>query len=79
MSKYEKICAEISRLEEKIRQLTDELKAQKARKTELENVEIIGALRETYVSSEELMAFLEELKERKAQKMKESNGDEKNT
>ena len=76
MSKYEKICAEITKIEEKMSRLSGELKAQKAKKTELENVEIINAVREIIVDGTDLMAFLEELKRGKTSMKKEVKADE---
>ena len=76
MSKYEKICAEIAKIEEKMSRLSGELKAQKAKKTELENVEIINAVREIVVDGTDLMAFLEELKRGKTIAKKEVKADE---
>ena len=62
MSKYERVCEEISQTESKLNAVKAKLKKLYESKTELENVEIINAVREIVVDGTDLMAFLEELK-----------------
>ena len=62
MSKYERVCEEISQTESKLNAIKAKLKKLYESKTELENVEIINAVREIVVDGTDLMAFLEELK-----------------
>lgn len=76
MSKYENVCAEIAKIESKISRLTAELKEQKAKKTEMENVEIVNAVREIVINDNELMTFLAELKSGKISVKKEEKADE---
>lgn len=76
MSKYENVCAEIAKIESKISRLTVELKEQKAKKTEIENLEIVSAVREIVVNGADLMTFLAELKDGKISVKKEEKADE---
>ena len=76
MSKYERVCEEISQTESKLNAIKAKLKKLYESKTELENVEIINAVREIVVDGTDLMAFLEELKCGKATAKKEVRADE---
>ena len=76
MSKYERVCEEISQTESKLNAIKAKLKKLYESKTELENVEIINAVREIVVDGTDLMAFLEELKRGKTTAKKEIKADE---
>ena len=76
MSKYERVCEEISQTESKLNAIKAKLKKLYESKTELENVEIINAVREIVVDGADLMAFLEELKRGKVTAKKEVKADE---
>ena len=76
MSKYERVCEEISQTESKLNAIKTKLKKLYESKTELENVEIINAVREIVVDGTDLMAFLEELKRGKTTAKKEVKADE---
>ena len=76
MSKYERVCEEISQTESKLNAIKAKLKKLYESKTELENVEIINAVREIVVDGADLMAFLEELKRGKTTMKKEVKADE---
>ena len=76
MSKYERVCEEISQTESKLNAIKAKLKKLYESKTELENVEIINAVREIVVDDTDLMAFLEELKRGKTTMKKEVKVDE---
>ena len=76
MSKYERVCEEISQTESKLNAVKAKLKKLYESKTELENVEIINAVREIVVDGTDLMAFLEELKHGKTTMKKEVKADE---
>ena len=76
MSKYERVCEEISQTESKLNAVKAKLKKLYESKTELENVEIINSVREIVVDGTDLMAFLEELKRGKASAKKEVKADE---
>ena len=76
MSKYERVCEEISQTESKLNAIKAKLKKLYESKTELENVEIINAVREIVVDGADLMAFLEELKRGKTAAKKEAKADE---
>ncbi len=76
MSKYERVCEEISLTEKKLNSIKAKLKKLYESKTELENVEIVNAVREIVVDGADLMAFLSELKAGKIAKTKEIKADE---
>ena len=76
MSKYERVCEEISQTESKLNAIKAKLKKLYESKTELENVEIVNAVREIVVDGADLMAFLEELKRGKTSMKKEVKADE---
>ena len=56
--KYQKICTEIAKTEKKIEDLQAQLKELNAKKTELENLEIINTVRAMVMDKGEIMAFL---------------------
>jgi Skp family chaperone for outer membrane proteins len=60
--KYEKICSEIEKIEEKIQKLQTRLNNLYEKRTEMENTEIISAIRSLVMDKEQLMSFLEDLK-----------------
>ena len=76
MSKYEKVCEEISLTEKKLNSIKAKLKKLYESKTELENVEIVNAVREIVVDGTDVMAFLDELKRGKMTAKKEDKADE---
>lgn len=76
MSKYEKVCEEISLTEKKLNSIKAKLKKLYESKTELENLEIVNAVREIVVDGADLMAFLDELKRGKMTTKKENKADE---
>ena len=76
MSKYERVCEEISQTESKLNAIKAKLKKLYESKTELENVEIVNAVREIVVDGADLMASLEELKRGKTIAKKEVKADE---
>ena len=43
--KYEKVCAEIAKIEKKVEDLQEQLKELRSKKTEMENLEIINTVR----------------------------------
>ena len=63
--KYEKICSEIEKIEEKIQKLQTRLNNLYEKRTEMENTEIISAIRSLVMDKEQLMGFLEDLKKGK--------------
>lgn len=63
--KYEKICSEIEKIEEKIQKLQTRLNNLYEKRTEMENTEIISAIRSLVMDKEQLMSFLEDLKKGK--------------
>ena len=60
--KYEKICSEIEKIEEKIQKLQTMLNNLYEKRTEMENTEIISAIRSLVMYKEQLMSFIEDLK-----------------
>ena len=76
MSKYERVCEEISLTEKKLNSIKAKLKKLYESKTELENVEIVNAVREIVVDGTDVMAFLDELKRGKMTAKKEDKADE---
>ena len=60
--KYERICSEIEKIEEKIQKLQTRLNNLYEKRTEMENTEIISAIRSLVMDKEQLMSFLEDLK-----------------
>ena len=63
--KYEKICSEIKKIEEKIQKLQTRLNNLYEKRTEIENTEIISAIRALVMDKEQLMSFLDDLKKGK--------------
>ena len=63
--KYEKICSEIEKIEEKIQKLQTRLNNLYEKRTEMENTEIISAIRALVMDKEQLMSFLDDLKKGK--------------
>ena len=66
--KYQKICTEIAKTEKKIEDLQAQLKELNAKKTELENLEIINTIRAMVMDKDQIMAFLAAMKDSKAEK-----------
>ncbi len=64
--KYQKVCAEIAKTEKKIEDLQAQLKELNAKKTELENLEIINTVRAMVMDKDQIMAFLSAMKPAKA-------------
>ena len=62
---YEKICSEIEKIEEKIQKLQTRLNNLYEKRTEMENTEIISAIRSLVMDKEQLMGFLEDMKKGK--------------
>ena len=60
--KYEKICSEIEKIEEKIQKLQARLDNLYEKRTEMENTEIVSAIRSLVMDKEQLMSFLDDLK-----------------
>ena len=56
--KYQKVCAEIDKTENKISDLQQQLKELRDKKTEMENLEIINTVRAMVMDKGEIMAFL---------------------
>jgi hypothetical protein len=63
--KYEKICSEIEKIEEKIQKLQTRLDNLYEKRTEMENTEIVSAIRSLVMDKEQLMSFLDDLKKGK--------------
>jgi len=59
--KYEKICSEIEKIEEKIQKLQTRLDNLYEKRTEMENTEIVSAIRSLVMDKEQLMSFLDDL------------------
>ena len=64
--KYQKICTEIAKTEKKIEDLQAQLKELNAKKTELENLEIINTVRAMVMDKDQIMAFLSTMKPAKS-------------
>ena len=64
--KYQKVCAEIAKTEKKIEDLQAQLKELNAKKTELENLEIINTVRAMVMDKDQIMAFLSTMKPAKS-------------
>ena len=63
--KYEKICSEIEKIEEKIQKLQARLDNLYEKRTVMENTEIVSAIRSLVMDKEQLMSFLDDLKKGK--------------
>lgn len=66
--KYQKVCADIVRLEGKAADIEKQLEELRRKKTELENLEIISTVRAMVMDKEEIMTFLSSMKSGKAAK-----------
>ena len=66
--KYEKVCAEIAKIEKKVEDLQAQLKELRSKKTEMENLEIINTVRAMVMDKDQIMAFLAAMKDGKAEK-----------
>lgn len=60
--KYEKVCAEIAKIEKKVEDLQEQLKELRSKKTEMENLEIINTVRAMVMDKDQVMAFLSTMK-----------------
>ena len=60
--KYQKVCADISKLEAKAADIEKQLEELRQKKTELENLEIINTVRAMVMDKEQIMAFLSNMK-----------------
>lgn len=60
--KYQKVCADIAKLEGKAADIEKQLGELREKKTELENLEIINTLRAMVMDKEQIMAFLSNMK-----------------
>lgn len=60
--KYEKVCAEIAKIEKKVEDLQKQLKELRSKKTEMENLEIINTVRAMVMDKDQIMAFLSTMK-----------------
>lgn len=60
--KYEKVCAEIAKIEKKVEDLQAQLKELRSKKTEMENLEIINTVRAMVMDKDQVMAFLSTMK-----------------
>ena len=60
--KYEKVCAEIAKIEKKVEDLQDQLKELRSKKTEMENLDIINTVRAMVMDKDQIMAFLSTMK-----------------
>jgi peptidoglycan hydrolase CwlO-like protein len=60
--KYEKVCAEIAKIEKKVEDLQAQLKELRSKKTEMENLEIINTVRAMVMDKDQIMAFLSTMK-----------------
>lgn len=66
--KYQKVCAEIAKLEGKAADIQKQLKELNEKKTELENLEIVNTVRSMVMDKDQIMAFLSSMKTGKAAK-----------
>ena len=60
--KYQKVCADIAKLESKAADIEKQLGELREKKTELENLEIINTVRAMVMDKEQIMAFLSNMK-----------------
>ena len=60
--KYQKVCADIAKLEGKAADIEKQLGELREKKTELENLEIINAVRAMVMDKDQIMAFLSTMK-----------------
>lgn len=79
--KYQKLCADIAKLEGKAADIEKQLGELREKKTELENLEIINTVRAMAMDKDQIMAFLSNLKgsvpvkQPKAEKMEVTEND----
>ena len=52
--KYEKVCAEIAKIEKKVEDLQEQLKELRSKKTEMENLEIINTVRAMVMDKDQI-------------------------
>ena len=55
--KYEKVCAEIAKIEKKVEDLQEQLKELRSKKTEMENLEIINTVRAMVMDKDQIMVI----------------------
>lgn len=60
--KYQKVCADIAKLESKSADIEKQLGELREKKTELENLEIINTVRAMVMDKDQIMAFLSTMK-----------------
>ena len=60
--KYQKVCADIEKLEGKAADIEKQLEELRKKKTELENLEIINTVRSMVMDKDQIMAFLSNMK-----------------
>lgn len=60
--KYQKVCADIAKLEGKAADIEKQLGELREKKTELENLEIVNTVRAMAMDKDQIMAFLSNLK-----------------
>ena len=60
--KYQKVCADIAKLEGKAADIQKQLNELYDKKTELENLEIINTVRSMVMEKDQIMAFLSSMK-----------------
>jgi len=60
--KYQKVCADITKLEAKAADIEKQLEELRQKKTELENLEIINTVRAMVMDKDQIMAFLSNMK-----------------
>ena len=60
--KYQKVCADIAKLEGKAADIQKQLNELYDKKTELENLEIISTVRAMVMDKDQVMAFLSSMK-----------------
>ena len=63
--KYQKVCADIAKLEGKAADIQKQLNELYDEKTELENLEIINTVRAMVMDKDQLISFLSTMKSRK--------------
>lgn len=66
--KYQKVCADIAKLEGKAADIQKQLNELYDKKTELENLEIVNTVRAMVMDKDQIMAFLAAMKDSKAEK-----------
>lgn len=66
--KYQKVCADIAKLEGKAADIQKQLGELYDKKTELENLEIVNTVRAMVMDKDQIMAFLAAMKDGKAEK-----------